>query len=121
MSFLLTNFLEALPMIIALVLLAVLVVIYFLRKKKYNDQMESMQSNLKVGDVIVTYSGIVGKIASIKNDQTGKYLTIQTGEGAQSGYIQIDSRSVYGPVQAAESTGANKPAMKADQSNNEKK
>ena len=108
MSCLLFNFMEALPMIVAFVLLAVLVLIYFLRKKSYNEQMENMQANLKVGDVIVTYSGIIGKIVNIKEENAIKYLTIQTGEGAQYGYIQVDSRSIYGPVQSVD--GNNQPA-----------
>lgn len=98
MSLLLNKFTDSLPLIICVVLLVAMVVVYLLRKKRYNDQMDSMQSNLKVGDVIVTYSGIVGKIIDIKTNQNGKFFTIETGEGNHLGYVKVDSRSIYGPI-----------------------
>ena len=56
----------------------VLVIVYFIlirpqRKRDKADQ--EMRDNLKVGDIVTTRGGIVGKITNIKDQQ----LTISTG------------------------------------------
>ncbi len=112
MSLILNKFTDSLPLIICVVLLVAMVVVYLFRKKKYNEQMDSMQSNLKVGDVIVTYSGIVGKIIDIKTNQNGKFFTIETGEGNHLGYVKVDSRSIYGPIENVKADAKNKAETK---------
>jgi len=56
----------------------VIVVFYFMliRPQKKRDKADQeMRDNLKVGDVVTTRGGIVGKITNIKDQQ----LTLQTG------------------------------------------
>ena len=56
----------------------VIIVFYFIliRPQKKRDKAEQeMRDNLKVGDVVTTRGGIIGKITNIKDQQ----LTISTG------------------------------------------
>ena len=63
--------------------LLIFVVFYFLLFKPQNDKMkkqQQMQDGLKVGDQILTNSGIFGKIAKQINDQE---VLIEIAEGVK--------------------------------------
>jgi preprotein translocase subunit YajC len=69
----------------------VIIVFYFvlIRPQKKRDKADQeMRNNLKVGDIVTTRGGIIGKITNIKDQQ----LTIQTG--ADSVKIRVERWAV---------------------------
>ena len=75
----------------------VIVVFYFvlIRPQKKKDKADQeMRNNLKVGDIITTRGGIIGKITNIKDQQ----LTVQTG--ADSVKIRIERWAVLSKEEA---------------------
>ena len=62
--------------IFMIALMVIMYVIMFLPQKKREKAIKAMRSNLEVGDMVVTESGIVGKVISVKDIDT---VTIETG------------------------------------------
>lgn len=58
------------------VLMVVMYLIMFRPQKKREKEIKQMRNNLEVGDMVVTESGIVGKVISTKDIDT---VTIETG------------------------------------------
>lgn len=84
--------------IVLLVVLVLLLVLSYFRKKKYNDEVEKMQNEVKKNDKIMTYSGIIGTVVDIFEEEGVKQLVIKTGHKTNFGFIQIDIKAVYGVV-----------------------
>lgn len=55
--------------IFPVVLLAFLYFVLIRPQKKRDKQLKEMRESLKAGDAVVTIGGIVGKVASIKDDE----------------------------------------------------
>jgi len=80
------------------VLLVILVVMYvfsFIRRKKYNQEAIAMIDSLKPGDKVKTYSGIYGTIVSIRETTDGKVVTLETGDARHSSYVTVDTSVIY--------------------------
>lgn len=85
-------------LIILLVILIALLVLSYFRKKKYNDQVQTMQESLKKGDKVVTYSGVFGTIVDIFTEDDVKQVILKTGRKDTVGYMQVDIKALYSAV-----------------------
>lgn len=63
-------------LIFMIALMVVFYLVMFLPQKKREKAVKQMRNNLEVGDMVVTESGIVGKVVSVKDMDT---VTIETG------------------------------------------
>ena len=84
------------------VLLGVLVLVliaspFFMRakNKREADFQQKMIDNLKKGDTVLTYAGVIGKIVGIEDKQGYKTVTLETGNEKHKGYMCIDVASIY--------------------------
>lgn len=63
-----------------LIMLGALIVVYYFilikPQRKKDQQIKAMRSSLAVGDEVVTIGGFVGKVVSVKDDDT---LVIEVG------------------------------------------
>ena len=59
-----------------IILMVVMYLIMFRPQKTREKEIKQMRNNLEVGDMVVTESGIVGKVISTKDIDT---VTIETG------------------------------------------
>jgi len=67
---------STLTMFLPLVLMFVLLYFFMIRPQKKRDkEIQDMRSNLQVGDEVVTSGGIIGIVASLKEDT----VVIETG------------------------------------------
>ncbi len=80
--------------IIILAGLVLITVLGSLRNKKERTTREQMVQSLKIGDKIVTYAGLYGKIISITNTTDGKVVLILTGEGDKISYMQMHINAI---------------------------
>ena len=91
-----SNFFQEWGILIILVVFLIFMLVFSASKRKKDAQMaEDFANNLKVGDKIKTYSGIYGKIVSIKDTSSGKVATIETGEGKNVSYMSVDVFAIY--------------------------
>ena len=86
--------------IILLVVMGVLLVAYFFyssykRKKDYSEAQKAIDE-LKVGDKIVTTSGMFGTIKGITETTFGKVFLIESGEGKNVSYFNIGANAIWG-------------------------
>lgn len=72
-----TEFITNYGSLIFIIILMVVMYLVMLRpQKKREKEIKQMRNNLEVGDMVVTESGIVGKVISTKDLDT---VTIETG------------------------------------------
>lgn len=80
-------------------IIIVLIVFYFvqLQNKSQNKKTKQMQDNLKIGDKIVTYSGLTGQIIEVLEDR----VIIELNPDKQKLSIEkwaiagLDDRDIY--------------------------
>lgn len=86
--------------IILLIVMGVLIVGYFFyssyRRKKDYAQAQQAIDELKVGDKIVTTSGMFGTIKGISETTFGKVFLIESGEGKNISYFNIGANAIWG-------------------------
>ena len=64
------------------------------KNKKESQKIQEQTNSLKVGDKILTTSGVYGTITELKFDDTQKLVVIETG-GKTKSYVTIDAYAVY--------------------------
>lgn len=77
--------------ILLMVILFVIMYFMMIRPQKKRDKLtQQMLAGLIVGDKIVTIGGIVGKIASIKDDE----IVIETGSPSEKSFVKFQRQAV---------------------------
>ena len=79
--------------VVALLLIAMPIMMNA-RNKKETQKVQEQTNSLKVGDKVLTTSGVYGTITEIKFDDTKKTVVIETG-GKTKSYLTIDAYAIY--------------------------
>lgn len=82
-------------MIAILGFLVVLMVLGYTKRRKFNTQLQDLRDNIKVGNKVMTDTGVVGEIADITTEGEHKYFTIKSGTDDKFGYIKVHANAVY--------------------------
>lgn len=80
---------------VLVVILVALFVLNSFRRKKFNNEMSQMRTDLKIGDKVMTDSGIVGEIAEIYEQDGYKYFVLKSGGELNHGYFSVHANAVY--------------------------
>ena len=80
----------------ALIVVFVLMLImpYFSQRKSRQEYV-NMLSGLKVGDMVKTGGGIIGKITKITDKGEVKTIVLETGSKTNKSYLELDISMVY--------------------------
>lgn len=113
--------------VVALLLIA-LPIMMNQRNKRESQKIQEQTNSLKVGDKILTTSGVYGTITEIKFDDTQKMVVIETG-GKTKSYLSIDAYAIYTVFkseaelqkEAQEKAEAEKLALEQEQTKKEAK
>ena len=84
----------AVYVILIVMVLAMLILPYFTNKKR-NQQYMDMISSIKVGDLVKTAGGIIGKVTKITDKGEIKTIILETGSKSEKSYMDFDISSVY--------------------------
>jgi len=80
-------------------LILVLIILYpvfmVFKNKKEKEKFEELSSNIKVGEKVLTSSGVYGEIVSITDDKQGKLVVLKTGDEEHTGYVTVDVLAIY--------------------------
>lgn len=102
--------------IILLVILIVLVVALFLlsyfKKKKFNQELGQMRDELKVGDKVMTDTGVVGEVVDSYVEDEYKYFVLKTGKDKNIGYFTVHANAIYYVFGKEDATTQEKVAIK---------
>ena len=85
---------EIVLVIVLAALLGALFVISFLKRKKFNAEMSQMRQDVKVGDKVMTDSGIIGEMVESFVEEEYTYFVLKTGKGENTGFVTVHSNSV---------------------------
>ena len=86
---------QSILMLAILLFLVVLMVLGYMKRRKYNTQLQDLRDNIKVGDKVMTDTGVMGEIVDISTEGEHKYFTIKTGTADKFGYLKVHSNAVY--------------------------
>ena len=64
------------------------------RNKRETQKIQEQTNSLKVGDKVLTTSGVYGTIVELKFDDSQKVVVIETG-GKTKSYLSIDAYAIY--------------------------
>ena len=86
---------ESILMIAILLFLVVLMVLGYMKRRKFNTQVQQLRDNIKVGDKVMTDTGVVGEIVDIATEGEHKYFTIKSGTDDKFGFVKVHANAVY--------------------------
>lgn len=78
-----------------IVVLIVMLVLPFFTNRKKNREFQNMLSAIKVGDMVRTAGGIIGKITKITDKGEIKTVIIETGSKSEKSYMEFDISMIY--------------------------
>lgn len=80
--------------VLIVVMLALLIMPYFTQKKK-NQEFAKMLEQMKVGDLVKTAGGIIGRITKITDKGEIKTVILETGSKTEKSYMEFDMAMIY--------------------------
>lgn len=80
--------------ILIVMVVAMLVLPYFTNRKR-NQQYMDMLSSIKVGDLVKTAGGIIGRVTKITDKGEIKTVILETGPKSEKSYMEFDMSSIY--------------------------
>jgi len=86
---------ESVLMLAILLFLVVLMVLGYLKRRKFNTQLQDLRDNIKVGDKVMTDTGVMGEIVESSTEGEHKYFVIKSGNETNFGYIKVHANAVY--------------------------
>ncbi len=91
------------------------------KNKRETQKIQEQTNSLKVGDKILTTSGVYGTITEIKFDDTQKLVVIETG-GKTKSYMTVDAYAIYTVFKSEEELKAEQQAkLEADKAKEQEK
>ena len=97
--------------VLIVMLLAMLIMPYFTQRKKNKEYLQMIES-MKVGDLVKTAGGIIGKITKITDKGDIKTVILETGSKTEKSYMEFDMSMIYCVLKStrveAEKTSDNK-------------
>ena len=79
---------------VVVLLLIALPVMMNRRNKKETEKIQEQTNSLKVGDKVLTTSGVYGTITELVFDESKKTVVIETG-GKNKSYLTVDAYAIY--------------------------
>lgn len=80
--------------VLAVLVIAMLILPYFTQKKR-NQQYMDMLSNIRVGDLVKTAGGIIGRVTKITDKGEIKTVILETGSKTDKSVMEFDINSIY--------------------------
>ena len=91
------------------------------KNKRETQKIQEQTNSLKVGDKILTTSGVYGTITELKFDDAQKLVVIETG-GKEKSYMTIDAYAIYTVFKSEEELRKEEQAkLEAEKKEKEKK
>jgi preprotein translocase subunit YajC len=84
----------AIYVILIVMVLAMLILPYFSNKKR-NQQYMEMINGIKVGSVVKTAGGVIGRVTKITDKGEVKTIILETGAKSNKSTMEFDINSIY--------------------------
>ena len=93
----------AVYIILIVALVAMLIMPYFSQRKKNQEYMKMIES-MRVGDLVKTAGGIIGKIKKITDKGDIKTVILETGSKTEKSYMEFDMTMIYCVLKSTKAT-----------------
>lgn len=80
---------------VVVLLLIALPILMNARNKKETQKVQEQTNSLKVGDKVLTTSGVYGTIIELKFDDSKKCVVLETGSKDKKSYLTVDAYAIY--------------------------
>jgi preprotein translocase subunit YajC len=90
---------ELLPMLLLFGLLGVMMYFMTRRQRKAQEQQQTLQNSIEVGDRVMTTSGLYGTVTDAEDATT---ISIEIAPGVETEWLRAAVREKVGPVEEAE-------------------
>ena len=87
--------LEIILVVVLTILLVALFAMSYFKRRKFNTEMSQMREDIKVGDKVMTDSGVVGEVVETYSEEEYKYFVLKSGKGDNTGYFTVHANAVY--------------------------
>lgn len=82
-------------MLLILLCLVGLMAFGYFKRKKVDTRLQEMRNDLKVGDKVMTDTGIMGVVVSKRTQDEYNFVTIKTGDDEHAGYLEVFQDAIY--------------------------
>lgn len=93
--------------ILVVVLIGMLIMPYFSQRKK-GKEYEAMLSSIRVGDLVKTAGGIIGRVKKIIDKGEIKTIILETGTQTEKSYMEFDMNMIYCVLKSTKATAEEK-------------
>jgi preprotein translocase subunit YajC len=90
---------ELLPMLLLFGLLGVMMYFMTRRQRKAQEQQQTLQNSIEVGDRVMTTSGLYGTVTDAEDATT---ISFEIAPGVETEWLRAAVREKVGPVEEAE-------------------
>lgn len=81
--------------IVLIIVFALMLIMPYFTQKKKNQEYMNMLSSIKVGDLVKTAGGIIGKVNKISDKGEIKTIVLETGSKSEKSYLEMDISMIY--------------------------
>lgn len=81
--------------VVLIVMLVAMLILPLFTKRKQNKEYLEMLESMRVGDLVKTGGGIIGKITKITDKGEVKTVVLETGSKSEKSYIELDMSMIY--------------------------
>ena len=114
------NIINYILIAVVVLMLIALPIMMNARNKRETQKIQEQTNSLKVGDKILTTSGVYGTITELKFDDTQKLVVIETG-GQTKSYMTVDAYAIYTVFKSEEELREIAAAKEAEEQANQDK
>ena len=100
--------------ILIVMVLAMLILPYFSNKKR-NQQYMDMINGIKVGSVVKTAGGVIGRVTKITDKGGIKTIILETGAKSNKSTMEFDINSIYCVLESSKAEKSNEESEKAEE------
>ena len=86
---------ESILMVAILLFLVGLMALGYMKRRKFNAQLQDLRDNIKNGDKVMTDTGVVGEIVESSTEGEHKYFVIKSGTDKNFGFLKVHSNAIY--------------------------
>ena len=81
--------------VVLLALLGFMLIMPYFTQKKRNREFMTMLESIKVGDLVKTAGGIIGRVNKISDKGDIKTVILETGSKTEKSYMEFDMTMIY--------------------------
>ena len=103
----------AVYVILIVMVLAMLILPYFTNKKR-TQQYNEMLAGIKVGCIVKTAGGVIGRVTKITDKGEVKTIILETGAKSNKSTMEFDINSVYCVLESTKAEKTEEPANEVE-------